>query len=62
MRDLELEEREQHLELPANVDVFMVDNGVKLAFIEHHLKQCLNSALPMVGLDAEWSPYVLTSR
>ncbi|CAD5214751.1 unnamed protein product [Bursaphelenchus xylophilus] len=53
-----------HLRLPVGVDVFVVDNAFKLACIEHNLRSAQSNGKysVIVGLDAEWSAYVLTSR
>ncbi|CAD5210808.1 unnamed protein product [Bursaphelenchus okinawaensis] len=54
----------EYLKLPADVDIFFVDNAMKLACIEHNLRgiQRTGRYTAVVGLDAEWSAYVLTSR
>ncbi|KAI6184034.1 hypothetical protein M3Y97_00552800 [Aphelenchoides bicaudatus] len=56
------EVRDEYLSIPAGVDIYVIDKSTKLAFIEHHLRQCSESDYAIIGLDSEWSPYLMSSR
>jgi len=44
------------------IEVYVVEKPTQLSFIEQSLENCINSDYPVVGLDAEWSSYVGSSR
>ncbi|KAI6188334.1 hypothetical protein M3Y98_00343600 [Aphelenchoides besseyi] len=52
------EERPNHLSIPYGVDVYVVDNSAKLKIIEFEIDKCVKSDYAVLGLDAEWSPFV----
>ena len=52
----------EQLATPAGVDVYVVDKLATLRFVEQEIERCKSSDYAVVGLDAEWSPYVGTSR
>lgn len=56
------ESAQGYLALPADTPVYFVDKPAQIKLIENDLEMCLTSGYPVVGLDAEWSSYVGSSR
>ncbi len=39
-----------------------MDKVPKLAVVDHYIQKAMDSDYAVIGLDSEWSPYVMNSR
>lgn len=64
--DFQQESALPRLVKPADCDIFVIDNSMKLKFAEHIMKETSTKLGDqyniIVGLDAEWMPYVTSTR